>query len=351
MTTISPFKEGAAIQVAQGILRGVGPMGPRGYTGPPGPAGPQGIQGEQAVFEPVSAQYSRSSLFTVTNNGQWQTVPMTTTGYNVGNWTSLVTATGAVRITSEHINGIAVIVNPSVVVRPGSSGTESFRIEVGVFLDTAGVPFASNVFTHSNGATPSTFNTTFQYLLAAQGDLRVAVRVIGAAVSPEITFASMAIANTGGALGPPGPAGAKGDIGSSGPAGPPGNSNSGFATLDGLDSQGDSDALPTGTSKNSQGITLVSGSLRPALPAFINAVAADIQKRFVRRFATETEMNSASDKEVGQLAFLSSNNSLRVITSVGGTPTPATVAQVSMGTTDPPAGTYPAGLIYFKVSS
>jgi len=294
--------------------------------------------------------YSRSTLFTVTNNGQWQTVPMTTAGYNVGNWTSLVTATGAVRITSEHVNGIAVMVNPAVVVRPGSSGTESFRIEVGVFLDTAAVPFASNIFTHNNSSTPSTFTAAFQYLLATQGDLRVAVRAIGATVSPEITFASLAIANTGGAVGPPGPQGAKGDIGGPGPAGPPGNSNSGFATLDGLDSQGDSDLLPTGSGATTQYLEYPLGGMRPAIPAYIKNLAESASKRVVRRFNTESEMNAATDRQVGQVAFLVSNNSLRVITSVGGTPTPATVAQVSMGTTDPPAGTYPAGMIYFKVA-
>ena len=73
MTSIvSPFKDGAQIQVVQGVLRGVGPMGPRGYTGAQGQTGPQGIPGPQPVMEPVAAEFKNTGTVTITNNAAWQ---------------------------------------------------------------------------------------------------------------------------------------------------------------------------------------------------------------------------------------------------------------------------------------
>ena len=351
MSTISPFKEGAVIQVAQGVLRGVGPVGPRGYTGPAGPPGPQGPEGKQPDFTPVTAFFTRSSTATMLTTSPWQRIQLTTTNYSVNSLATL-TGSGTARTNASDSNGASILLTPSIMIVPGGGGTETFRVELGVFTGANTTPFASSIFTHANGSTPSTFTFTTQYLIP-QGltDIGIGVRITAASVGPVVSFASLGLSSTGGADGGPGPEGPAGPEGPQGSIGPPGNANSGFVAFDSITQSGvDSDADPGGTTGTpNQGLPYPLGSQSPAVPWFIKNLVNSAAKRVVRRFADESAMTAATDKEVGQVAFLSSNNSLRLMTSVGGTPTPATIAQVTYGTTDP-TGTYPAGTIYFKVA-
>lgn len=349
MTTISPFKDGARISIAQGVLRGVGPMGPRGFTGPAGPRGEQGPQGEQSKFEPVSSFYSRTGSVAITNDSSWQRIGMSTAGYNVGNWTEMVTASGAVRVFGGHPNGIGIMASVMVQVAPAAGLTETFSIEIGLFESGSGSPFASSTFNHTKGSSSTPFSFSAQHLLVNEADIEVGVRVFGSTQSPVLSFASLSLANTGGAAGPQGNQGPAGPQGIPGPIGPPGDANSGFGSFNSVAAGNASDTEVAGGSLTEQSMPYPVGTLAPHVPYFMRALAEAVSKRVVRRFSDADAMGAAADKEVGQLAFLSSNKSLRLVVDSSEGAISATVAQVAYGTGQPAAGTYPAGTIYLQV--
>lgn len=353
---ISPFKEGATVIVAQGVLRGVGPMGPHGPRGYPGEKGEKGDPGIPAPFEPVAGMYTTSAGDSIPADGNWKRVPLTTTSYRVNpDWSFLVTAgdsVGMVRVTKGSALGIHLIATLDFTVVRGAAENSAFQIEAGLFNGSSATPFAVQTFTHNNGASSSRFTLTGQQLYSADGGhVGIGFRLIGASAAATVNFASLGVANTGGSVGPQGQQGLAGPQGNDGPQGPPGNSGTGYATIDAIAGAfGDSDAEPAGTTYSPQGYPVALGTQLPALAWFITKIGDVAGRRSIRRFASSTEMASAVDSEVGQVAFLQSNNSLQVMTSINGTPTPATVAQVSYGTTAPPDGTYPAGTVYFQVT-
>lgn len=352
MTTTSPFQQGAVVQVAQGVLRGVGPMGPRGFTGPQGPPGPQGPQGLQPAFEPVAAQHSRAETITITNDGNWQKIGMTTTGYNVGDWTELL-GTGEMRVIPQSGAGVTTLFGATVVCRPGAGGTSDFTIEIGVFAGASPTPFASNRFPHTTGANASTFTFTAQQMIVSTSSISIGVRILDSPTSPEVTYTSLQATSTGGPAGAQGEVGPEGPVGPAGPAGPPGDSGSGYSTLDGLDAEGNSSADPgTSMATNSQLLPYPTGSQEVKIPWFFKQVVDAVAGMVVRRFASAVDESGSTDRAEGQVYYLMSSKSLHVLTSdTEGNPVPSNIAQVAWSTSDPPEGVaYPAGTIWMKVT-
>ena len=353
-TTYSPFQQGAVVQVAQGVLRGVGPMGPRGFTGPQGAPGPQGPRGLQPAFEPVAAQYSRTQDITLTNDGNWQRVQLTTNSYNAGNWTAPGSGVndGMVVITSPSADGAATLFTATGVFVPDAVDVDRFTVEIGIFAGSSPSPWASSVYTHNVGDVAGTHSFSAQVVVPGVGGAYgVGVRVLDATLSPHVTHMSLSLANTGGPRGTAGPQGNVGPAGPAGPQGPAGNAGDGYATLDGIDAGGDaSDGTGITLSTNDQGLPFPAGTDAPKSVFFHKSMADEAAKRVVRRFATSGEEGAATDREVGQVFYQQSTKSVHVLTADGnGDPVSSTVAQVVWSTEDPPATAYPAGTIWLKV--
>lgn len=344
---VSPFKDGANIQVVQGVLRGVGPMGPRGFTGPEGQQGAQGIPGPQPEMEPVAAEFKNTSLQNITNTAAWQTIGMTSNTYLVGEIASLQ-GNGSMLIEGSGDDGIAVLFTISTNMRPGASGTADFVIEFGLFAGTAGTPFASSTYRHTNGATVSAWSTTVQRLVDTGTEVFLKART-WATVSPELTTTSVTLTRAGGPTGPTGPEGPQGPEGEQGPIGLTGSAGGGYATMDALSTPFDSDADPGGSLFTGQNLPYPVGTQKPAVPFLIRNLASYVGRRIVRRFSAAGDVSAATDREAGQINFLTGNNSLVLTVSNSGTLSEVNVAQVQMGTGNPPAGTFPPGTIYCKV--
>lgn len=346
MTFVSPFKDGANIQVAQGVLRGVGPMGPRGYTGATGPAGPQGIPGPQPEMEPVAAEFRNTATVTVTNNAAWQQVSMTSNTYLLGQIASLQ-GDGGLLIDGTGDDGVASLFTVSATMQPGS-GSDDFVIELGLFAGTAGSPFASSTFQHTNGATAGTYTFTAQRLVDTGVVVYLKART-WASVSPVLTATSVTVARAGGPTGPTGPQGPQGEQGEQGPIGLTGSAGGGYTSFDALSTPFDSDADPGGSVFTGQNLPYPVGTQKPAVPFLIRNLASYAGRRIVRRFSTSGDVAGASDREAGQVNYLTTDNSLLLTISTSGVLSEVNVAQVRIGTGNPPAGTYPPGTIYCKV--
>ena len=345
---ISPFKDGASISMVTGVLRGVGPMGPRGFTGDIGPVGPQGIPGPQPEMDPVSGEFANSSVVTLTNNGNWTDVPMTSNTFLVGDMASL-NGNGSVGLQGEHPDGLEVVFTLAATVRPGASGTEDVLLEVGLFAGGAGTPFAVSKFKHTHGATTSTFTFTSQRLVSTGTAVMVKARAFNTAVSAQLTSTVLTVCRAGGPTGPTGIQGPIGATGPIGPTGPTGSAGGGYATMDALSNPADSDADPGGSASTTQALPYPLGTQKPAIPFLIKNLANAVQKRFVRRFDTITSAQAATDREVGQVNFATTTSALYLTVDRSGTTTDVPLSQVMMGTGDAPAGTYPVGTVYYKI--
>ena len=344
---VSPFKDGANIQIVQGVLRGVGPMGPRGFQGQQGLKGDQGIPGPQPEMEPVAAEFKNTATVAVTNNAAWQTIGMTTNTYLVGEIATLQ-GDGGMLLEGTAENGIAALFTVTASMRPGASGTADFVIEFGLFAGTAGTPFVSNTYRHTNGATVSTHTFTGQRLIDTGTVIYVKART-WAGVSPDLTGTSVTVVRAGG---PTGPQGEQGPIGATGPQGPiglTGSAGGGYATIDAISNPFDSDADPSGSLFTGQNLPYPVGTQKPAFAFLIRNLASYAGRRIVRRFTASTDVAAASDREAGQVNYLTSDNSLLLTINTSGTLSEVNVAQVRIGTGNPPAGTYPPGTIYCKV--
>lgn len=347
MTTVSPFKDGANIQTVQGILRGVGPMGPRGYQGAQGLQGPQGIPGPQPDMEPVAAEFKNTATVAVTNNAAWQTIAMTSNTYLLGEIASLQ-GDGSMLMQGSAEDGISAMFTVTASMRPGASGTASFVIELGLFAGTAGTPFASSTYQHTNGATVSTYTYTAQRLIDTGTAVYLKART-WAGVSPDLTATTVAVVRAGGPTGPQGPQGIQGIQGEEGPIGLTGSAGGGYANFDALSTPFDSDADPSGSLFTNQNLPYPVGTQKPAVPFLIKNLAAYTGRRIVRRFTASGDVSGATDREAGQINYLTSNNSLLLTINTSGSLSEVNVAQVRMGTGNPAAGTYPPGTIYCKV--
>ena len=345
---VSPFKDGATVQVAYGVLRGVGPMGPRGLTGPAGPAGPQGVPGPQAEMKPVTGQYNTSAATVITANATWVKINLSTTVFAVGS-IGTVNAQGGITMQGVGDTGIAAVISPQVTMISSTGVLTAFNFEVGLFLGTSGTPFASSTFRHDQGVTANTYSFTAQMLVPENAEVYLKVRT-WATSAPQVTAAVVSLSRAGGPKGDLGPIGPTGAVGATGPQGIAGNSGTGYGTMDALDSAGDSDVLPTGSQNTLQGIPYPLGTMAPALPAYLKNTANAVSKWIVRRFTNSADVLAASDVAPGQVAYVSATASFHGVSQIGGVNKLNYIAQVIWGPTDPPTtGVYPAGTIYLKV--
>ena len=350
MSTSSQVLSGAVVQVAQGVLRGVGPMGPRGFPGDLGPRGLQGLVGPQPELDPVTARFTRSTDTNVRNDAVWDGIALEANTWSVGDMASL-SGDGTVVLVGAHPDGVSTLLSVSMAVRPGAAGTEELTFEIGLFTVGAATPFASQTFRHTSGAIPSVFALTASTLVSTGTAVRVMARTWDGAVSPVVDSVELVVTRAGGPKGPPGGSGPIGATGPTGPAGSAGNSGTGYSTLDALDSTGDSDVDPTGSDENSQGLPYPTGALAPRIPFFLRNLAGVLATRVLRRFDTTASLTGAADIEVGQIGFVAEDNSLHISVDAGsGTIGQPLVAQLTYGTGDPPAGTFPTGTLYFKVT-
>jgi hypothetical protein len=349
MTTkfASPFKDGATIQVAYGVLRGVGPMGPRGHTGPPGSPGPQGIPGPQPEMVPVAGHFERASAMTITNTGAWVAIAMTGNSYLLGNVATLNVTTGAITIVAGAA-GSSLIYTPKVTITAAAGDTVPFQFELGLFEGTAGSPFTSCTFTHSRGVVSADYAFSSQQLIMANTEVTLKIRV-WAAVSPVVNSSFLKVARTGGPVGPVGPQGIQGIQGLQGATGLPGASGTGYPSMDALDNAGDSDALPPGSLVTNQALPYPVGTMPPAIPAYLKFLAEAASKKVVRRFATVVDAMNAPDNDEGQIGYLDDYSAVYVRSKVNGTVQQMIIPQIIYGTGDPPSTTHPAGTIYLKV--
>lgn len=354
-TSLSPFKQGAVVQVAQGVLRGVGPMGPRGFTGPQGQPGPQGPRGEQPQFEPVSASFSRTEDISITNDGSWQRVLLSATNWSTGSWANRGTGPneGKVVVQSPSTDGSAAVMTGIAVVAPPGGGSEEFSLEIGIFAGDSPTPFASSVFRHTTASVASTFTFTTQIVVPGVGSsYSIGVRVSDSTVAPTLSHIALRLASTGGprgVIGQTGPAGPEGPVG---PQGPPGSAGGGYVSLIDLDADGTPwDGAGITLNYNEQGLPYPTGTDPVKSVFFHRSMADQVARKAVRRFSSSTEEANADDREIGQVYFQQSTNSVHVLTNDGlGNPQQSVVAQVVWSTDDPPAGvTYPAGTIWMKV--
>lgn len=345
---VSPYKDGATIQVAHGVLRGVGPMGPRGHQGIQGPPGPQGIPGPQPEMLPVTGHFNTADPITVSADGQWVLVPMTGNTYLVGEIGSLQPG-GGILLEGVGASGMASLLSPQVTLMSNAVDTADFNFEVGLFLGAAGAPFASTSFRHSNGVTANTYSFTAQMLVAANTEIFLKIRT-WAVASPTVSSAVVAISRAGGPKGPAGPTGPEGPVGDQGIQGLPGDSGTGYGTFDTLVTGGGSDNLPAGSPTTGQGLPYPTGAMSPAIPAYIKNLADNASKWIVRRFTSSTDILTATDVASGQVAYVTGNASYQGVVEIAGVKKLGIIAQVMYGTGDPPAGTHPAGTIYIKVA-
>jgi len=245
-------------------------------------------------------------------------------------------------------DGVAALFTVSSTMVPGASGTTDFVIEFGLFAGTSGVPFASSTYRHTNGATSSTFTFTSQRLIDTGVVVYLKART-WAGVSPVLSTSSVVVVRAGGPTGPQGPQGDQGIQGEQGPIGLTGSAGGGYATLDAISTPFDSDADPGSSVFTNQNLPYPVGTQKPALAFLIRNLASYAGRRVVRRFTASGDVSGASDREAGQVNYLTSNNQLLLTINTSGSLSEVPVAQVRMGTGNPAAGTYPPGTVYFKV--
>jgi hypothetical protein len=239
MPMYSPYREGAIIQVVQGVLHGLGPMGPRGpkgETGPKGSPGETGEKGSAGDFQPVISSFSRHADYTITSSNSDVAVTLAETEYTydfeLGVWCTL-TGSGYVTVpaTTSPSIGIPVIAELSFTVSPPSPGT-TFQLEAGIWYgDVSGTvidpPSRKELLRgrHSNNGTDAADNFTGLALfpMSAQNVVPFFRSTVSGVI---VTDVLLTIATTGGVTGPAGPPGNTGATGPQGAsvAGPPGPS-------------------------------------------------------------------------------------------------------------------------------
>jgi hypothetical protein len=300
---------------------------------------------------PVAASFSRSATASPASPvTDWLVLQMVAEGYNVGGM-AMLRPEGTVGITGNHPDGVAVLGSLSVSLRTASPSSEQLTVELGLFADDDPNPFASDTIVHTTGTTPGrySFSGVGRFDSGAVISARMRLAVAPSSAVLECTFAELALARTGGAPGVQGPQGPPGLKGDPGPQGIPGNAGTGYGTFAGINAA--ADTYPGTISDNAQGLPLPSGTDVPAIPAIFKTMSTRLAKLVVRRHADRNSMMNAPDSEAGQINYLDSNSAFMVENMLAGVRTYAPLAQVLYGTGDPPLGSWPAGSVYFKVTS